>query len=176
MNARFFTLVAIIFGVALFRYLPHPPNVSPIAAMALFGGATFSNRRAAFLLPFLALFVGDMFIGFHITMPYVYGAFGLTVLAGFALRGRSQATHIALAVLGSSVMFFLLTNFGVWATSAMYPKTAAGLLQAYVEGIPFFQNSLLGNAAFSLLLFGVYELLQRNLTWMRPNANAISHS
>jgi hypothetical protein len=174
MNARFVTLVAIIFGVALFRYLPHPPNVSPIAAMALFGGATFSDRRAAFLLPFLALFVGDLFIGLHVTMPYVYFAFGLTVLAGFALRGRSRPTHIALAVLGSSLVFFLLTNFGVWMTSAMYPKTAQGLLQAYVEGIPFFQNTLLGNAAFSLLLFGAYEVLQKNLGWMR--ASSVSHS
>ena len=174
MNARFFTLVAIVFGVALFRYLPHPPNVSPIAAMALFGGATFSNRRDAFLLPFLALFVGDLFIGFHVTMAYVYGAFGLTVLMGFALRGRMRTTSIAVAVLGSSLMFFLLTNFGAWATSAMYPKTASGLMQAYVEGIPFFQNTLLGNAAFALLLFGAYELLQRSLVWMRPNS--VSHS
>jgi hypothetical protein len=174
MNARFITLVAIVFGVALFRYLPHPPNVSPIAAMALFGGATFSDRRAAFLLPFLALFVGDLFIGLHVTMPFVYFAFGLTVLAGFALRGRSRPGHIALAVLGSSLIFFLLTNFGVWMTSALYPKSAAGLLQAYVEGIPFFQNTLLGNAAFALLLFGSYELLQRSVVWMRPNS--VSHS
>jgi len=174
MNARFYTLVAIIFGVALFRYLPHPPNVSPIAAMALFAGATFSDRRAAFLLPLLALFSGDLVIGLHDTMIYVYAAFGFTVLAGMALRHRLRPGNIAVAVIATSLLFFLLTNFGVWMTSALYPKTGEGLVQAYIAGIPFFQNTLLGNAGFSVLLFGAYSLLQRNFSWMRPHS--LSHS
>lgn len=172
MNARFYTLTAIILGVALFRYLPHPPNVSPIAAMALFAGATFSDRRAAFLVPFLALFIGDLLIGMHNTMVFVYSAFGLTLVLGFVLRSRMQPGFILLATLGSSLMFFLITNLGVWMSSAMYPMTAAGLMQAYVAGIPFFQNTLLGDLGFSALLFGGFALLQSKASWMRADSAA----
>ncbi len=173
MNARFFTLASIILGVALFRYLPHPPNVSPIAAMALFAGATFSDRRAAFLVPFSALFIGDLLIGLHNTMLFVYLAFGLVLVLGFALRNRLQPMYIAAATLSSSLMFFLISNFGAWWVSAMYPMNAGGLMQAYIAGIPFFQNTLLGDAGFSLLLFGTYALLQKNAGWMQ--AKSVSH-
>lgn len=166
MNARFLTLAAIILGVALFRYLPHPPNVSPIAAMALFAGATFSDRRVAFLLPFLALFIGDVLIGLHDTMLFVYLAFGFTLIVGFALRSRLHPGYIAVATLFSSVLFFLITNFGVWLTSTMYPLSSEGLLQAYLAGVPFFQNTLLGDVAYSTMLFAGYSLLQRN-SWMQ---------
>ncbi|MGB5396186.1 MAG: DUF6580 family putative transport protein [Gammaproteobacteria bacterium] len=170
MNARFFTLVAIIIAVALFRYLPHPPNVSPIAAMALFAGASFSDKRAAFLVPFVALFAGDLLIGLHDTMVFVYFAFGLTVLAGFALRNTQRVSILAATVVGTSVVFFLITNLGVWLTSALYPMTLQGLAQAYAAGIPFFQNTLLGNLFFSALLFGGYALLRRRAGWMQAGA------
>jgi len=170
MNARFLTLVAIIIAAALFRYLPHPPNVSPIAAMALFAGATFADRRTAFLVPLLALFAGDLLIGLHDTMVFVYLAFGLTVLAGIAIRKSQRISVIAATVVGSSVMFFLLTNLGVWLTSALYPMTLEGLSQAYTSAIPFFQNSLLGNLFFSALLFGGYALLRRHAGWMQVNS------
>ncbi len=173
MNARFITLVAIIISVALFRYLPHPPNVSPIAAMALFAGASFSDKRAAFLVPFAALFAGDLLIGLHDTMVFVYFAFGLTVLAGFALRNTRRVSVIAASVVGTSVVFFLLTNLGVWLTSALYPMTLQGLSQAYAAGIPFFQNTLLGNLFFSALLFGGYALLRKRAGWMQ--ADSVSH-
>jgi hypothetical protein len=173
MNARFITLVAIIIAVALFRYLPHPPNVSPIAAMALFAGASFSDKRAALLVPFVALFAGDLLIGLHDTMVFVYFAFGLTVLAGFALRNTRRVSVIAASVVGTSVVFFLLTNLGVWLTSALYPMTLQGLAQAYAAGIPFFQNTLLGNLFFSALLFGGYALLRKRAGWMQ--AGSVSH-
>lgn len=173
MKARSITLVTIIIGVALFRYLPHPPNVSPVAAMALFAGATFEDRRTAFLVPFLALFVGDLLIGLHDTMLFVYLAFAFTVLAGFTLRNNLRTSAVTLTVVGTSVLFFLLTNLGVWMTSAMYPMTADGLMQAYTAGIPFFQNTLFGNLFFSAVLFGGYAVLQKHASWMRMNS--LSH-
>jgi len=173
MNARFLTLVSIIIGVALFRYLPHPPNVSPVAAMALFAGATFRDRRAAFLVPFAAMFAGDLLIGLHDTMIFVYLAFGCTVLAGFALRKHQGVSAIAAAAVGSSVLFFLLTNLGVWMMSALYPMSAEGLMQAYAAGIPFFQNTLLGNLAFTALLFGGFSLLLKHARWMQ--VHPVSH-
>ena len=157
MNARLITLILIIFAVAVFRLLPHPPNVSPVAAMALFGGAYFSDKRIAFIVPLAALLLSDVMLGLHDTMVYVYAGFALTVAAGFWVGRHTSVGRIALAVIGSSVLFFLLTNFGAWMTSGLYPMTAEGLLQAYIAGIPFFQNSLLGNAVFTALLFGGFS-------------------
>lgn len=169
MNTRFITLAIIIFAVAVFRILPHPPNVSPIAAMALFGGAYFSDKRLAFLVPFLALLLSDLILGLHDTMLYVYGGFALTVVIGFWVRKQLNIGRIAVAAVGASILFFLLTNFGVWLTSGMYPMTADGLMQAYIAGIPFLQNSLLGNLIFTALLFGGFAALQRNVPALSEN-------
>jgi pheromone shutdown protein TraB len=169
MNNRLITLSLIIFAIAIFRILPHPPNVSPVAAMALFGGAYISDKRVAFLLPFLALLLSDLLLGLHDTMLYVYGGFALTVVIGFWLRNNSTTGRIALAATGASVAFFVITNFGVWLTSGLYPMTSDGLMQAYVAAIPFFQNSLLGNLCFTALMFGGFALLQRNVPTLSEN-------
>ncbi|UCB54276.1 MAG: hypothetical protein JSW45_10005 [Thiotrichales bacterium] len=169
MNARLITLSLIIFTIAMFRLLPHPPNVSPVAAMALFGGAWFSDKRVAFLVPFLALLLSDFLLGLHNTMVYVYAGFALTVVIGFWIGKNMKFGRIAIAVIASSLLFFMITNFGAWVTSGLYPMTAEGLLQAYVAGIPFLQNSLLGNAVFVTLLFGGFTLLQRNVPALAEN-------
>ena len=169
MNTRLITLVLIIFTIAMFRLLPHPPNVSPIAAMALFGGAFFSDKRIAFLVPFLALLLSDFILGLHDTMVYVYAGFALTVFFGFGIRKNMSLGRIAIAVAGSSVLFFIISNFGAWFTSGLYPMTIDGLMQAYVAAIPFFQNSLLGNIVFSALLFGGFAVLQRNVPVLAEN-------
>ena len=170
MNTRLITLISIIFAIALFRLLPHPPNVSPVAAMALFGGACFSDRRVAFLVPFLALLLSDLLLGLHDTMVYVYAGFALTVVIGIWVGSKLNAGRIITAILASSLLFFLITNFGAWATSGLYPLTAEGLVQAYVAGLPFLQNSLVGNAAFTALLFGGYALLQRHVPTLAGSA------
>ena len=169
MNTRLITLSLIVFAIAMFRILPHPPNVSPVAAMALFGGAYFSDRRVAFLVPFLALLLSDVLIGLHDTMVYVYAGFALTVVIGFWVGNKLNVGRTAIAVLASSVLFFIITNFGAWASFGLYPMTTEGLMQAYVAAIPFFQNSLLGNLVFTTLLFGGYALLQRNIPALAEN-------
>lgn len=160
MRTKLFTLTAIIFGIALFRLLPHLPNVSPVAAMALFGGAYFADKRMAFIVPFLALLLSDLILGFHNTMLFVYAGFALTVFIGIKIQNSVTLSHVAVSAVGASVLFFLLTNFGAWATSGLYPISMSGLMQAYVAGIPFFQNSLLGNLVFTALIFGGYALVQ----------------
>jgi hypothetical protein len=169
MNTRLITLSLIVFAIAMFRILPHPPNVSPVAAMALFGGAYFSDRRVAFIVPFLALLLSDLLIGLHDTMVYVYVGFALTVVIGVWIGQKLNISRIAIALLVSSGLFFAITNFGAWVTSGLYPMTAEGLLQAYIAAIPFFQNSLLGNLVFTALLFGGYSLLQRNIPSLAEN-------
>ncbi len=170
MNTRLITLSLIIFSIAMFRLLPHPPNVSPVAAMALFGGAYFADRRVAFLVPFLALMLSDLVLGLHDTMVYVYAAFALTVVIGFWVGRNAGVSRIATAAVGSSVLFFVITNFGAWFTSGLYPMTLDGLLQSYVAGVPFFQNSLMGNLVFTALLFGGFAALQRKVPSLAENA------
>jgi len=159
----------IIFTLALFRLLPHWPNVSPVAAMALFGGAYFADKRIAFIVPFVALFLSDLLLGLHNSMVFVYAGFGLTVAIGFLLKGRINLTNTAFAVVAASILFFLLTNFGAWITSGIYAKSAEGLMQAYIAGIPFFQNSLLGNLGYAVVIFGGYYLLQKNVAGLNES-------
>ncbi len=163
------TISAIILALAVFRLLPHLPNVSPVAAMALFGGAYFADKRMAFIVPFVALFLSDLLLGLHNSMIFVYAGFGITVVIGFALQKKINVTNTAFAMLVSSVLFFLLTNFGAWLTSGLYAKTAAGLMQAYVAGLPFFQNSLLGNMVFAAVIFGGYYLLKNNVSVLKAS-------
>jgi hypothetical protein len=171
MHTKLLTITGIIFALALFRLLPHWPNVSPVAAMALFGGAFFVDKRMALIVPFVALFVSDLFLGLHGTMIFVYAGFALTVAIGFLLQNRVTVTNTAFAAVASSVLFFLLTNFGVWMTSTLYVKSAEGLMQAYAAGIPFFQNSLLGNLIYTAVIFIGYIFLQKNLPALKESTH-----
>jgi hypothetical protein len=159
MRTRLLMLSTIIFAIAIFRLLPHPPNVSPVAAMALFGGAYFTDKRLAFIVPFLALLLSDLIIGFHNTMIFVYVGFALTVCIGIWLQRNITVANVVISAVTASVLFFVITNLGAWMTWALYPMTMDGLMQAYVAGIPFFQNSLLGNLVFTGVLFGGYALV-----------------
>ena len=167
MRTKLITITGIIFALAIFRLLPHLPNVSPVAAMALFGGAYFADKRMAFVVPFAALFLSDLFLGLHNSMIFVYAGFAITVAIGFLLQNRVTITNTVFAMVASSVLFFLLTNFGAWMTSGLYVKSAEGLMQAYVAGIPFFQNSLLGNLVYAAVIFGGYHLLQKNVAALK---------
>lgn len=153
---------SLVIGLAVIaRLLPHPPNFAPIAAMALFGGA-YLNKRYALLLPLFALFLGDIFIGFYspVVMISVYGSFLLVGLLGIWLKKRTNTQNVLLAILGSSLLFFLVTNFAVWATGA-YAQNPNGLLQSYVAGLPFLKNTLAGDLFYTISFFGGYELVLR---------------
>lgn len=147
----------IILGT-LSRLVPHPANFAPIAALALFGGANL-RRRDAILVPMAALLISDYFIsGFYgPTMFYVYGSFVLIGLIGVWVRSHKNLGTIVSSSLVSSLLFFLITNFGVW-TGNWYPHTLAGLTETYVAAIPFFRNTILGDLFYTGLFFGGYEL------------------
>lgn len=164
MNTRLITLCLIVFALAMFRLIPHLPNVSPIAAMALFGGAYLADKKIALIIPFLALLLSDAIIGFHSTMVFVYFSFALTVGIGYWMSRSINFSNVAVATIVSSVLFFLITNFGAWMSHGLYPKTFDGLVQAYVAGIPFFQNTLLGNVFYSAVVFGGFLLVQKYMS------------
>lgn len=181
LNPRTITLVAMVLAAAGARLLPHPPNVTPIAAIALFGGAYFASRWAIWLVPLAALALSDLVIGtlvydygfFYAHMPWVYASFAATVGIGLLLRSRRSPLRVASATLGCSLLFFVVSNFGVWFAGTMYPHTAEGLVACYTAAIPFFRNMLIGNTLFVALLFGVFEFAQRRVASLRmPEASA----
>lgn len=161
MKSRLYVLAAIVLAAAASRLLPHPPNFTPIAAMALFGGAYFSHRAAAFGAPLAAMLLSDLFIGFHGGMPFVYAAILLISAMGLVIRSRLNPVWIGGAAVSASLLFFVVTNFGVWLAGGLYPATGAGLVAAYVAAIPFFGNTLAGDLMYTALLFGGFTLAVR---------------
>jgi hypothetical protein len=157
---RFLLLNLLVLGAALSRLLPHPHNFTPIGALALFSGACFSNRWAAFAVPILGLLIGDIPTGFHALTLFVYGAFALEVIIGFWLRRRRTPLFIAGGTFVGAMVFFLVTNFGVWAMLGTYPPTLEGLLDCYVAGLPYFRNTLAGDFFYVGVLFGGLWVLQ----------------
>jgi hypothetical protein len=164
--------LAIVALAAALRIAPHPWNFTPVGAMALFSVAIIRDRRLAFLVPLLALFAGDVFIGFHKLMPIVYASFLVSVAIGFWLRDRRTVGRICAATLLGAVQFFLVTNFAVWAFGLSYPRNTAGLVACYVAGIPFFWNTLAGDAAYAVLFFGSFALAERLFPAFREPATA----
>ena len=171
-------LAGLIVLAALTRLLPHPPNFSPVEAIALFGGAYFAARGWALLVPLVAMFVSDLALGLvngGIYFDYfasagfllVYACIALSTVLGFGLRGRVNGARVLGYSLVGSVLFFLVTNFGAWLGSPAYPQNAAGLAAAYVAGIPFFQWTVLGTLFYSALLFGGFALLRRQVPALR---------
>ncbi|HEY1166185.1 MAG TPA: DUF6580 family putative transport protein [Chitinophaga sp.] len=152
-------------------------NFTAIGASALFGGVVIKDKRLAYILPLATLFLTDLFFelftnipGFYGTqMIFVYGAFLLITLVGTRIK-KVNALTILLASIGTGVLFFLVSNAGVWLLDNMYPRTFSGLIACYAAAIPFFRNdmfgsfflnTIMGSVFYSALLFGAYALIKR---------------
>lgn len=149
-------LMSFVAVAILIRLLPHPPNVAPIAAVALFAGTFFNKKHWAILMPLLAMVVTDMFLGFSMITPVVYLSFLAITAVGIFFKKMNIGT-----VLLSSVVFFVLTNLGVWVFS--YPLTPEGLITCFTLAIPFFINSLVGDIFFSAVLLFGYRFAAKRL-------------
>ncbi len=154
-----FTVVILIASILL-RIIPHSPNVAAIGAIALWSGATLP-KRWGWIVPLAAMAVSDSMIGFYDVklMGVVYASFILYALVGWTVRGTTSVTRLIGATLGASTLFFLITNFAVWALSNWYPHTPQGLLWAYTLGLPFFRNTLLGDLGYTGVIFGAYRII-----------------
>jgi Family of unknown function (DUF6580) len=190
-----FTLIVV---AAALRLAPHPWNFTPVGAIALFSGAMVRDRRWAFLFPMVVMFATDAIIGFNKLSFLVYASFFLSVIIGRAVAGArfslpAQASpsprarresetnadflpqkYAVLQISGAtflgSLQFFLITNFGVWAFLSSYPRTGAGLIACYIAGVPFFWNTLAGDAVYATLLFGGFFLAERFVPRLREPA------
>lgn len=158
LTPRFLVLAGMIFIAAFSRLIPHPPNFTAVAAIALFGGAYFSSKYIALLLPLIALLITDLIIGFHNTMWAVYLSFIAVVIIGMMLQDKKKPGNVLLASVSASVLFFVVTNFAVWLMGSLYPKTSEGLVICFTAAIPFFHYNLLGDLFFVGVLFGSFEL------------------
>jgi len=166
----FIALLFVLIGASL-RLFPHPPNFAPIAAIALFGGVYFS-KKIAFSLPLLSMIISDIFIGFYEpkVMASVYGSFLLCVALGSWLKKHKKWYAVVGSSLLGAVLFFVITNFAVWAFTPWYPKTTSGLIQCYLMALPFFKNTILGNLFYTTCLFGIYEMAK---LWIREKFSPI---
>lgn len=149
---------------ALARLIPHAPNFTPVGAMALFGG-TYLNKKQAFILPILIMILSDIFIGFDSFQMrvFVYGSFLLTVLIGRVLKRNLSFKNTILASLASSILFFIITNFAVWAFTPYYLKTFDGLVNCFIMALPFFRNTLLGDLFYTGAIFASFNLASSKL-------------
>ena len=140
------------------RLLPHPPNFAPIGALALFAGAHL-DKKSRFILPISAMVISDIFLGFDATTPVVYISFILIIMMGLILKHKTNTGRLIMVSLLSSLLFFIVTNFGVWALSTMYAKNFSGLMQSYAMGIPFFRNTVLSDVLYSFIFFYGYRFI-----------------
>jgi hypothetical protein len=179
------TLLAMV-CVAFARFMPHPFNFTPVAAMALYGGAKGRNSLFSFALPLMVMLVSDIllmtFVYASEGSPYdyfisqtalgVYLSFAAITGIGLFLKSNASASRVLAASLASSLLFYGVTNFFTWMGSPFYPQNLSGLTACYAAGIPFynneftgsfFLNQFAGDLFFSGLLFGAHAFVSRRI-------------
>ena len=150
-------LVFLIFFAIISRFIPHPPNFTPIGAVALLSSKGFNNYWIGFFLPLISLIISDLFLGIHSLIPFVYLAFSLISFLGFYVKKINF-----FVILFSSTIFFIISNFGVWLLN--YPKSIDGFISCYVLAIPFFLNTIIGDLIYgTILIYTFYSLQKRNI-------------
>lgn len=192
MNSRTLVVAGMVVLAALTRLVQHPPNFWAVTALALFGAAYLPSRKLALVLPVAAVVVSDLLLevltrqgwvtgwmatgrGFHLMMWVICGTTALIALLGFTLRKHRTIPAVAGVTLLGSLVFYLVTNFGVWALDPYYPQssyphTAAGLWDCYYNGLPFFRNQLLGDAFYAGLMFGGFALAEKRVPALARSA------
>jgi uncharacterized protein DUF6580 len=172
MNSRLMLVMAIVVSAAFSRLIPHAPNLTPMTAVALFAGAYIADRKLALLVPLAALLLSDALLGFYGPgeMLAVYFSTALTAALGIWVKKNRAFLRVGSAAIAGSVLFFVLTNFSVWAFRTMYPKTGAGLIACYVAALPFFRNTLIGDLLYTAVLFGGFAVLARKLPVLQEHA------
>jgi len=163
--SNFIIAVILILFAAFSRLIPHPMNFAPVTAIALFSGV-YLNKKYAFIIPLVALVLSDIFLGFYSYVYWVYGTVLLVAFIGLWLKkrvenskGGKKAAYILGTTLFSSIVFFIVTNFGVWTSGMFYQMNFEGLIECYTMALPFFRNSLAGDLVYVTAMFGIYELV-----------------
>ena len=161
MNFKNISIALVILVASLSRLLPHPPNFTPIIAIGLFSGVYFRKENTlSLIIPIMAMIISDLFLGFHLISLFVYLSLIIVVFIGRNIK-KIKPTFILLGSLSGSIVFFIISNFGVFLIG--YPKSFAGFLTCYTAAIPFFYNSILGDLFFSGIIFLAYDVIKRTI-------------
>jgi len=160
---------------AVLRIVPHPWNFTPIGATALFSRRDVPRSPRRLSLSIIALFAGDLFVGFHRLIPVVYASFLLSVCIGTGLANRRGILRVGGAVFLGALQFFLVTNFAVWQFFGTYPHTPTGLAACYIAGLPFFGNAIAGDALYATLFFGTFALAEKFFPALSEPAGHLAH-
>ena len=155
---RLFTILGFIFLGIISRFTPHPPNFTAMNSIALLGVATLGSLRLSLFTVFATMFLSDLIIGFHCSLLFVYLSYGLVVLMGQWVFLKKSLSYNMLLLIASSLLFFFITNFGVWLTNSMYPRTLNGLGLCYLAAIPFLINQIIGSFFYSALILSLKSL------------------
>ncbi|HRS37966.1 MAG: hypothetical protein JNN19_11490 [Bacteroidia bacterium] len=155
-------ILGLILVAAATRIIPHPFNFTALGAMSLFSGSRLQDSRKAYLLPFAALFMTDLILGFHASILPVYLGFGIYVWLGSRMRNRESVLKIGASAITGSILFFLLTNLPFWYVDIqLYPMTLEGVRQSYTAGLPYFANQLAADLLYAAALFGIHSWVTR---------------
>ena len=165
---KIFLGILLVFLSVAGRLVPHPWNMTPVGAAAIFAGVHI-GRRAAILIPLLSMFIGDMFLGFYSAplLLSVYLSMSIGGLLAYWTRSERGAWIFIARPIATATLFYLLTNWAVWMFGSMYPHTPQGLLLAYIAGVPFFEHQVLGDVLYVSLFFGFYAWARKYSCAMR---------
>tara|TARA_B100000427_G_scaffold82393_1_gene67294 strand:- start:813 stop:1316 length:504 start_codon:yes stop_codon:yes gene_type:complete len=162
LNKKLLLVIGFILLGILTRIIPHPPNFTALGAIALFGGAFIYDKKFAFTIPVFIMIVSDFILGYNMSLS-VYLSFIIMVFIGLYLQKKQNSLRIINAALIGSLVFFVITNFSVFLTSSLYPKSIIGLVECYTLAIPFFINTLAGNITYSLIMFYGYNAIYKRV-------------
>lgn len=155
--------IGLILLAGMIRMIPHPWNFTPLLAVCIFSGTKIKHNGLAIFLPLVAIFIGDLFLGIYSSMVWVYSGYILVILLSRILGNSKSINSKIISVVSGSLIFFIISNFGVWISGTMYSKNFQGLLECYIAGIPFYKNTLIGTIIYSSIFFGIAEIIERNL-------------
>ena len=161
LNSHLITGFVIILTLALSRLIPHPPNFTPILGMAVFSGAIINQKLVAYIIPLAAMFLSDLYLGFHASMPIIYFSLAVCVLIGTFIEARVSILNSFLSISLGVLVFFLITNFMVWYGSGMYESSISGLMTCYFMGLPFVQNTFISSLLYGMGAFLIYDIVNK---------------
>ena len=157
--------IALILILVLARLIPHPPNFTPVVAMAIMSGVFFKNIYLSLGILLISMLLADVFIGFYSNIIFVYLSLLIVTFIFYKISKKINFKNLLFYSFGSSIIFFVISNFGVWAlgnpavNDIPYEKTLEGLIQCYILAIPFFPNTLLSTVIFAYPAIYIYKSL-----------------
>ena len=158
----FFPIILILI-LAMSRLIPHPPNFTPVISVAIMSGYLFRNIYLSFVVLITSMILADAFIGFYENMLFVYLSLLLIAYIFYKIAGKINLKNLFIYGFFGSVIFYLISNFGVWYFGNLYEKNVNGLIECYFLAIPFFKNTVLSTIFFTYITFVLDHFFKRKM-------------